>query len=179
MIFLLREVRALRLRVLNPNMESFICISKFIKRVISHQLFSSFAESSNLLPQSSPDFCRSHSTDTGVKDIKHKISEDIDNRFISNNLPISLGNWNNDKNIGTWDYIIYYSGTSFTCVMHMDRIVKNELGGSARQQELRGWGVGGHNGLNRGTGGGVYQPPVNSNPGHAYQDSTIRIIRIL
>ena len=31
--------------------------------------------------------------------------------------------------------------------------VKNELGGSATQQELRVWGVGGHNGKNRGTGG--------------------------
>ena len=28
--------------------------------------------------------------------------------------------------------------------------MKNELGGSATQQELRGWG---HNGMNRGTGG--------------------------
>ena len=33
------------------------------------------------------------------------------------------------------------------------RIVKNELGGSATQQELRGWGVEGHNGMNRGAGG--------------------------
>ena len=32
------------------------------------------------------------------------------------------------------------------------RIVKNELGGSATQQELRGWGLG-QNGRNRGTGG--------------------------
>ena len=30
------------------------------------------------------------------------------------------------------------------------RIVKNELGGSATQQELKGW----NNGMNRGTGGG-------------------------
>ena len=35
-------------------------------------------------------------------------------------------------------------------------IVKNELGGSATQQELTG---GGHNGMNRGTGGGVNTPP--------------------
>ena len=34
------------------------------------------------------------------------------------------------------------------------RIVKNKLGGSATQQELRVWGVGGHNGKNRGTRGG-------------------------
>ena len=33
------------------------------------------------------------------------------------------------------------------------KIVKNELGGSATQQELRHWGVGGHNGMNRRTGG--------------------------
>ena len=40
----------------------------------------------------------------------------------------------------------------------MVRIVKNELGGSATQQELRGWGVkDGHNGMDRGTGG--YKPP--------------------
>ena len=31
--------------------------------------------------------------------------------------------------------------------------MKNELGGSATQQELRGW-RGGHNGMNRGTEGG-------------------------
>ena len=43
----------------------------------------------------------------------------------------------------------------------MVRIVKNELGGSATQQELRGWG---HNGKNMGTGGLNPQPPVNSNP---------------
>ena len=41
------------------------------------------------------------------------------------------------------------------------RIVKNELGGSATQQELRGWG---HNGLNRGTGELNPQPAINSNP---------------
>ena len=38
------------------------------------------------------------------------------------------------------------------------RIVKNELGGSATQQELRGCGVGGFNGMNRGTGGLNPQP---------------------
>ena len=27
--------------------------------------------------------------------------------------------------------------------------MKNELGGSATQQELRGWGLGRHNGMNR------------------------------
>ena len=32
------------------------------------------------------------------------------------------------------------------------RIVKNELDGSATQQELRSWGLG-HTGMNRGTGG--------------------------
>ena len=38
------------------------------------------------------------------------------------------------------------------------RIVKNELGGSATQQELKSWGGwGGHNGMNRGTGG--VEPP--------------------
>ena len=40
--------------------------------------------------------------------------------------------------------------------MYRVRIVKNELGGSATQREVRGWGVwggGGHNGMNRGTGG--------------------------
>ena len=31
--------------------------------------------------------------------------------------------------------------------------MKNELGGSATQQDLRSWGVGGHNGINRGTVG--------------------------
>ena len=42
-----------------------------------------------------------------------------------------------------------------TGILPRVRIVKNELGGSATQQELRGWGVlGGHNGMNRGTGGG-------------------------
>ena len=33
--------------------------------------------------------------------------------------------------------------------------MKNELGGSATHQDLRGWGLGGgHNGMNRGTGRG-------------------------
>ena len=31
--------------------------------------------------------------------------------------------------------------------------MKNDLGRSATQQELKGWGVGGHNRMNRGTGG--------------------------
>ena len=31
--------------------------------------------------------------------------------------------------------------------------------GSATQQELRGWGSGGHNGMNRGAGGLNPQPP--------------------
>ena len=44
--------------------------------------------------------------------------------------------------------------------------MKNELGGSATQQELRGWGVGGHNGIDRGTGG--LTPLVNSNPAKLY-----------
>ena len=35
------------------------------------------------------------------------------------------------------------------------RIVKNELGGSATQQELKGWGLGDHNGMNRGTAWGL------------------------
>ena len=47
--------------------------------------------------------------------------------------------------------------------------MKNELGGSATQQELIGWGVGGHNGMDRGTGGSNPQPPVNSNPGYNVQ----------
>ena len=37
--------------------------------------------------------------------------------------------------------------------------MKNELGGSAIQQELKVWGLGGHNGMNRGTGGLNPQPP--------------------
>ena len=40
--------------------------------------------------------------------------------------------------------------------------MKNELGGSATQQELRSWW--GHNGMNRETG--EVKPPVNSNPVH-------------
>ena len=61
--------------------------------------------------------------------------------------------------------------TSFRCICRSCleplivvrvRIVKNELGGSATQQELRDWG--GHNGMNRGTGGLNPQPPINSNP---------------
>ena len=45
---------------------------------------------------------------------------------------------------------------------------KNERGGSATQLELRGWGGGGHNGMNRGTGGLI--PPVNSNPDICWMD---------
>ena len=43
--------------------------------------------------------------------------------------------------------------------------MKNELGGSETQQELRGWGWGlrGHNEMNRELG--VYPTPVNSNLG--------------
>ena len=43
------------------------------------------------------------------------------------------------------------------------RIVKNELGESATQKELRGWGP---DGINRGTGGLNPHPPVNPNPGN-------------
>ena len=42
------------------------------------------------------------------------------------------------------------------------RIVKNELGVSATQQELKSWGLGvegSHNELNRGTGGVLNFPP--------------------
>ena len=38
------------------------------------------------------------------------------------------------------------------------QIVKNELGGSATHQEMRGWGGWGHNGMDRGTGG--LNPPT-------------------
>ena len=42
-------------------------------------------------------------------------------------------------------------------------IVKNELGRSATQQELRGWEFGGHNGMNGGTEGlNPRQPPLPS-----------------
>ena len=40
----------------------------------------------------------------------------------------------------------------------MVRIVKNKLGGSAIQQELRRWGLGVYTGMNRGTGGGPPPP---------------------
>ena len=47
------------------------------------------------------------------------------------------------------------------------RIVKNELGGSATKQELRGGGLGvreGHNGMDRGTGGLTPPPPRQFKP---------------
>ena len=49
----------------------------------------------------------------------------------------------------------HISIADWTCCTNVRRvrIVKNELRGSATQQELRGWGFGGsHNGMNSGTG---------------------------
>ena len=55
-------------------------------------------------------------------------------------------------------YCMYICKPCCKILGHPGLNCENELGGSATQQELRSWGLGGHNGMNRGTGG--LNPPT-------------------